>query len=288
MLKFVQGMVIALFVVWISIGSWRSWQLSLNDHQKTSTKKQQSSDKGDWQIWIPNVVVAPGQKTGENHELTEVQKHETAQKEQELAIQRDIARFNHQLVIATWVLGIIGLGTGLVLYFTLRATQTSADAVALNAKAAIGVELPAIIFQLELRREPVSPEVEMDVLDRVSKLRIIYWNMGRSAAEMLAFYVHWRVIDVLPDRPVFGDVLEFAPGSFLDSTPIGREITIELQENEIAEIKSKTKSLWVYGFLRYKDFIGNQHQWPYWARWDLGTKGFRYDPNVPSAYKQKT
>jgi hypothetical protein len=166
--------------------------------------------------------------------------------------------------------------------------KQAADAAVLNAKAAIGVELPIIIFELELHRESGTTGIVTDAPGKLSILKILYKNMGRSAAEMLRLCVEWRVIDILPERAVFERMIDFAPGSMLDSAVAEQTIPMELQGAEVAAIKNKTKSLWVYGFLRYKDFIGDQHQTPYCARWDLGTKRFIYDPNIPSTYIQKT
>jgi hypothetical protein len=122
--KIVLAVVLVLFVAWISVGSWYSWQVPLSNHQEASSEEQNRANQKS--IGIPTNVIA-SQEQGENQKLTNAQKREAAQRDQELKIQRDIARFNHQLVIATWVLGIIGFGTGIVLYFTLCHARESSE-----------------------------------------------------------------------------------------------------------------------------------------------------------------
>jgi hypothetical protein len=143
------GVVLALSVAWISVGSWYSWQR------------------------------APR----ENHELTDAQKRETSQKEQELAIQRDIARFNHQLVIATWVLGVIGFGTGVVLYFTLRATQKAAEHIPRVERAYVSGGAPGIVG---------SPHSAVTID-----------NYGKTPAFIGTIWANIVPENELPDTPVY-------------------------------------------------------------------------------------
>jgi hypothetical protein len=123
--KIVLSAVLVFFVAFVFAGSWRSWQVTLKNHQETSTNKQKNAEASQESAGTPNAAI--GQETGENQKLTDAQKREATQREQELLIQRDIAKFNHQLVIATWILGIIGFGTGIVLYFTLCHARESSE-----------------------------------------------------------------------------------------------------------------------------------------------------------------
>ncbi len=80
--------------------------------------------------------------------------------------------------------------------------------------------------------------------------------------------------------------------------PRAQTFVIELQDSEVESIEKETKSLWVYGYLSYKDFIGDVHQTRYCARWlpivrdrtigNVASGGFIYDPATPREYIKKT
>jgi hypothetical protein len=189
--------------------------------------------------------------------------------------------------------------------FLLRSDETAritANAAILNAKAAIGVELPIIIFRLTLNREPGVHGPILDAPGPVSTLMVQFWNRGRSAAEMLALYADWIVASSLPDAPIYRKDISYAPGSMLEAggePPRGAKtepLVMTLRDEEVASIKSRgAQSLWVYGYLLYKDFVGEKHQTPFCARWLVGPEiptgaagRFIYDPDTPTAYVKKT
>jgi hypothetical protein len=120
--------IIAPFVMWTSIVAFNAWKLSFGANYPVISQVAQQHQK-----------------------LTDGQQRQDIQSDQELTIQRDIARFNQQLVTATWALGAIGFitasmgfGTAIVLYFTLHATETAVDAAKKSAAAVVAVERPRV------------------------------------------------------------------------------------------------------------------------------------------------
>jgi hypothetical protein len=205
----------------------------------------------------------------------------------------------------TFVLGIftalLAIVSATQIYFLIRADKTariSADAAALNAKAAIVIELPIIIFRLQLHRQLAVMDPVDGVPGNKSELRIFLDNRGRSAAEMLELVVGWKVIKALPEKPVSERTFQFAPGDLLEAEGNNmRSVVIELQNEEIESIRNNTASLWAYGHLLYKDFLGASHQTPYCAKWypfEDTSSGYRvparfiYDPSNPPEYIKKT
>ena len=189
---------------------------------------------------------------------------------QKVANDERIARFTELLFWATVALSVIAgfqllvFGwQGIQLSRTVAVTKESADAAALSARAVIGVELPIIIFKLELNKEPGRHESPVTGFPRkTSTLIVNFWNRGRSAAEMITFCVEWRVISSLPEKAIFENVFQYAPGDVLETNgdPSMKTIVINLQDEEVESIEKETKSLWVYGYLSYKDFLGTLHQ----------------------------
>jgi hypothetical protein len=161
------------------------------------------------------------------------------------------------LSVFTGVLAGVSIFQGIMLLRADKTTRIAADAALLNAKAAIGVELPIIIFRLSLNREPGVHGPIIDIPGKTSTLVIQFWNRGRSAAEMAALYVETIVVSSLPETAIFNEKIFYAPGHMLepsdDQYNHGQIETrpVNIIDEQIEAIKNGTQSPWAYGYLLY-------------------------------------
>jgi hypothetical protein len=186
---------------------------------------------------------------------------------------------------------------------SINVADRAAKAAELNAKAAINVELPVVA--LDTMRLYRTAGVTGNVVGHPGELtepRITFKNHGRTAAELIALCVEWAVENKLPEIPIYKTSFPYVPGTFL--VPDGafpaalNNYVIRLKPDEITATEEESKHLWVFGYLDYRDFIGNPHQMRFCAKWQPygptradGTRlalGFVYDSETPPEYSRKT
>ena len=186
-----------------------------------------------------------------------------------------------------------------------HAAEKAAEASNLNAKAAIGVELPIVsIAKAELHRAPgVAGQIAGGHVPAEITLAIDFKNRGRTAAELHSITVQCEVVRALPPTPIykFNSKHPFAPGIYMEADkplPTGNfRLPIKLLPEEVAAIEDETAFLWVFGFLSYADFMGEPHESRFCAKWvrygvqpdgSLKPIGFIYDSETPPAYTRQT
>jgi hypothetical protein len=107
-----------------------------------------------------------------------------------------------------------------------------------------------------------------------SGLQIIFNNHGRTSAEITEECVEWRVIGTqLPDLPEYikdntrpadlGTVVDSGKDHQLKAGTVGllagRRGGGGIISEEIDAIETSSATLWVYGFIRFRDFLGISH-----------------------------
>jgi hypothetical protein len=209
---------------------------------------------------------------------------------------------------------ILGIFTGLLftvsatqIYFLIRADKTAritAEAANLNAKAAIGSELPLVVVnQLGITElesaTPIAFRPDQSP-PMVSRLVLDFKNNGRTAAEAIVQCVEWIVADKLPEIPDYRHFFPYSPSTFFppngQAPPVSlRNVNIKLTPGEIAAITERRASLWVYGFVAFRDIIvGERHEVRYCAKWRAYSEitgmpaGFVHDHKTPAEYTKRT
>lgn len=179
------------------------------------------------------------------------------------------------------------------------AAKRAANAATLNARAALGAELPIVslskislaLDDQGLRRVHGHPPKE-------SVLSVDFKNFGRSPAEVIGICIEWAVEKQLPPDPAYKSVSPYPPGTFIEPTnnvPNGPlKCPIKLKDNEVAEISDEVKFLWVFGFILFEDaIVGKSHKMRFCAKWQayilrpdgtLHPAGFVYDAQTPPTY----
>jgi hypothetical protein len=215
-----------------------------------------------------------------------------------------LAEYTGWLAVLTVALVLASVVQG---FFLLRADKTAritALAAKRSADAAIGVELPILVpVDIALLRD-LGGGVQNYVVgypDTASIFRLRLRNLGRTAAELTSQGVEWRVLKQLPKIPIYTSNFAFTRGSFCEPTqPSPMQILrfpINLQPDEVRDISENTKFLWLYGRIIFKDFLGEQHEQRWCAKWQgyapqpdgaLAAIGFVYDSTTPAEYAKRT
>lgn len=188
-------------------------------------------------------------------------------------------------------------------------TANAARAAELNAKAAIGIELPflrAIPSELLGMAEPIpedgpyggyvndGPPVTYNALGPIE-----ISNLGRTPAYSLAVSFGWVVARVLPVQPPpyqrtihLNHNLVFAPGT---ETNIHPDACIRLSDEEVRETARDEKWLWIFGEINYRDFMDQSQTtrfcWRFANRNPPGSPDLYYlasDGQPPTAYTRRT
>jgi hypothetical protein len=214
-----------------------------------------------------------------------------------------VAFYTFVLSIFTALLAAV---SGFQIWFLIRTdkiTRLTADAASLNAKAAINAQLP--IIALKLGRLWISDEHGQfygdvnprNLLPEYVCPHIVVQNMGSLPAEIVRGCVNLLATTALSPEPVYRNAYSYPPGIML---AFDREVVVEPTNNPFSiaadqrlAISQDREKCWVYGFLDYKDFMGEAHTYRFCLNWrphggPNDTGGFFLDENAPPKYTERT
>jgi hypothetical protein len=206
------------------------------------------------------------------------------------------------LSVFTGVLAIVSIFQGVMLLRSDKTARIAAIAADLSAKAAVAVDLPVLIpSKIALYREPGVTGLVQGYPGSVSTFRINFKNLGRTAAELVTQCIEWKVVSQLPEIPAYKTSFPFVPGTFVEYgnelPAVIQNFVITLQPDEVEAISKEAKFLWVYGYVSFKDFLGNGHEQRWCTKWQAfalrpdgarGPLGFVYDSITPPEYTKRT
>jgi len=184
-----------------------------------------------------------------------------------------------------------------------KATQKAAEAAELNARAAIGIELPVIrALTADLLYVGERPKEESiyggfvnnGPLTKFSAvIGISFKNHGRTPAFPENLSIGWRVADKLPETPNYISSTNISHASVIK--PESEFITdsrhaIELTDEELAATKEGHAWLWFYGCLYYTDFMNTKREARFCWRFASQYSGFCFssEGNPPAEYIRNT
>lgn len=223
---------------------------------------------------------------------------------------------NNRLIMVftggTMVVGFLQLG---LFFWQLRLMRSTiqdgalaARAAELNAKAAVGIELPIIRFSpLELVSTtalipadgaPYGGGITDGPPTRYSALgNFKVTNHGRTPAFPIEFAVGWAVADVLQSEPFYSQRDRVNHAKVVTTSAEqechldARHLGIELSEEQITNITAGQSFLWVFGCLYYRDFLDDPREarfcWRYANRNHESMRPFYFfasDGDPPVAY----
>jgi hypothetical protein len=169
------------------------------------------------------------------------------------------------------------------------AAKQSAEAAALQARALVGVELP----RLELgRAHLIYADQSVRQALKAPSVEIGFTNFGRTTAFLVERCIEVRMTPTLPPEPVYNttetlQLVEAVESGGSVSASASRRLG-DLAESQVQQLLAGTATLWVYGFIRFRDFLGMDHKNGFCLRWapparDAGTGG-GFVPEGPPAY----
>jgi hypothetical protein len=202
--------------------------------------------------------------------------------------------------IFTLLLVVVGTATAVVLIYQFRqmvrataATEKAANAADLSAKAAMGVALPNLILShLDFGAMGAA---DFDARLQAPKIDVQMVNYGKTFAIRTHQSMEIVCIDVLPEVPVYKNVVRLPFAGMVVDQNEGCQL-VQTQRwmfslEDVREIKSGRKFLWVYGFISYEDFLGKGHVRRFCQRLYITDSGNGYisfagDENTPKAYTE--
>jgi hypothetical protein len=184
-----------------------------------------------------------------------------------------------------------------------RAASAAAAAADLSARAAIGIELPLITTRLfgllrtNVATDPYDPPggtVNDGYPSRhCSAGPFLFKNIGRSPAILERVDLGWSVAADLAEQPQYSELVAL---EHLSTIATGEEfqapyhLSMDLTQEQQAEIQEERSFLWVYGALRYRDFMGDRHEERFCFSYEKRVRGhlnpfaFFKDRRLPAAY----
>ena len=174
-----------------------------------------------------------------------------------------------------------------------EAANKAANAAELSAKAAVGVELPVfVLHHLDFIDREVA---DLTTLLQWPTIEISVKNYGRTPALVLSQSSEVSICAVLPERPEYPSALDQPPervverGDIYDLIAARPERDNLLSPDETQAIIDGKIRLWVFGYVRYKDFLGNPHMTRFCKMlWSIPPRGrYRFiEGDAPAAYTE--
>jgi hypothetical protein len=173
------------------------------------------------------------------------------------------------------------------------AARRSADAAALQARAMVGAELPR--FELGHVHLAYSDQSVRQAL-KAPSIDVRFTNYGRTTALVLEKCIEVRLGHALPPDPTYDFVEALTVGEAVES---GNSVGIEahrrlgdLSESQVHGLLSGLNKIWVYGFVRFRDFMGMEHKLGFCLRWmppkGEASTGGSFVQEAPGAYIYQT
>jgi len=172
---------------------------------------------------------------------------------------------------------VVGVATAFVALFTFalfRATrklweagekqiavaQQSANAATLAAQAAIGMEIPRVLVA-EVDFWPEQDFIRQKLQN--SEIIVRLKNFGRNQAYVGDNCIFVTVANDLPKIPIYESIYHADPSTIIEPNKFfSLKKTGRIAEPDIEEVvkwAADGAKLWVYGFLKYRDFLDTEH-----------------------------
>jgi len=155
-----------------------------------------------------------------------------------------------------------------ILKDTAETTRQIADAALLQARASVGVELP----RLELNAvDLVHADESIRQALKAPAVSLRFANHGRTTAFLTARCVELRLANELPAEPEYRAVEQLETAEAVasgETAKVGADQRLgELGEAEVEALRLGRRTLWVYGFVAFRDFLGIEHRKGFCLRW---------------------
>src|SRR6266481_7771960 len=184
-------------------------------------------------------------------------------------------------------------------YFLIRADKTSriaAEAAKRSADAAVRVNQPFLGLKRSfLMAKGQNVAVGMPLPPEFEPI-FMFTNWGNSPAEITHGCIEWSIVEKLPPTPKYMNTVPYAPGiALIHRADIQLDVPckITLTPSQIIAVDTSQEKLWVFGFIRFKDFLGESHDVRFCLKWvprptaDRSPIGFVWDDETPPEYTRR-
>jgi len=140
---------------------------------------------------------------------------------------------------------------------TARASVLSAEAAKVSADIAYAAQRPRFIL-MEIKSHRLPDNVKAALIE--GQFEIEFRNEGGSAAEIIGENITYSVVTDLPITPRYplSAFFEKRIGEIIKSSyPYKTFAAIYLKQDELDDIINNRKTLFIYGYLQYRDFLDN-------------------------------
>lgn len=171
-----------------------------------------------------------------------------------------------------------------------EAAKKSADAADLSAKAAIAAELPFI--QVTGIENNIGPSDDLKQWFEGFSPTINFHNHGRTPAIIKEVLVNYRIRNNLPDPPEYTVIRRHPKRFVVEGKTNGsyRENGFEsdnISDDDVA-YWAADKSTYIYGYIRYDDFMGLEHRRGFVFRMLPGVTTYGWWGDVHKEYDYQT
>jgi hypothetical protein len=298
---------LALLAAFVSDSWGQSRQKS--PEQKPAAQQTGSDLRGTEQS--PLIVkVAPALKTDADREAETNERERVAkadkQKEKSDAdlvkYTAELALFTEGLFAATVALFVATLGLVVAAMIQSRdmkasiaVNRTAANAALRQANAMVAIESPIFAirqlklvgFEDEQGAVPTADPVPPGLPPPFCRPLILMENRGRTEMTINRVFCDWIVAPTIDETPEY-HFEEVWNGALVKESAawFPSQNGIRLNQLEAETIENFGQFLWVYGKIIYTDFMGDQFEHGYIARWTT-SQGFVRDPLANYEYKRK-
>jgi len=208
------------------------------------------------------------------------------------------------LVLATAGLAVFGFVQSRDMKASVAAAQRAAEAANLSAQASINVQLPRLAARSMSLYDPSQPYGGYRPFDHLivvgfpqewCQVGVRIFNIGKTNAVLTEECIDYFVGPRLPKNPKYTNILP-SPADHIIEADGSMELQIanyfiHLTDEQRNALKTTEMShhLWVYGLIRFTDFLGNPHEYRFCRKWIKsfplgGPAGFVAESNTPAEY----
>jgi hypothetical protein len=142
---------------------------------------------------------------------------------------------------------------------SIAVAKEAADAAKLSAQAAINVELPRL-FATKIDFELATLNL-VDPESSLQKISVTITNYGRTPA-----FLYCESAEILPGPlpavPIYPNAVDLEPGILIEKGQL-RTLIARCRDNhahfDARPFVTGQKMLWVYGIIRFQDFLNERH-----------------------------
>lgn len=158
--------------------------------------------------------------------------------------------------------GLIMIRQTRVLQRQTKATEDNAKAAKILAQIAAETERPKLMLH-HIGMSDTHGMASLEAVLQYPAVDIAVKNFGKTEAFLVSQSVDFICGVELPDEPIYGHRTEWPPETVVEygkTQFIGTYRPDDLiPPNDIEAIIDRTKALWIYGYVLYRDYFGNYH-----------------------------